>query len=270
MKLNDQEKPYSLSVMEQYCKENIDIYNVEPIIREAFYEGLISADIAYIHLRVAQMEDSAEKITGRQIANEVGVSPSVIVKYKKNHKLGMTEKKHIQLLLKTHFKDLLDLWEVSNFNQALAEYVNKYKGMIIANGDSSDLQKRYYELPLEKEISKDVCRKIYREFVDDRIKPKVIVNEDVDCIISVRFIEGRENAKAEIRWTTVGEDRKMEFECSKERLVHGMVFKMQNVIGGLLSDKKSQRKVYLQRSNNRKVRLAMEYISLVNDKVYLL
>ena len=42
MQLKDQEKPYSLSIMEKYCKDNIDIYYVEPIIREAFYEGLIS------------------------------------------------------------------------------------------------------------------------------------------------------------------------------------------------------------------------------------
>ena len=37
MQLKDQIKTYSLSEMEEYCKENIRKYNVEPIICEAFF-----------------------------------------------------------------------------------------------------------------------------------------------------------------------------------------------------------------------------------------
>ena len=62
MQLKDQIKTYSLSEMEEYCKENIRKYNVEPIICEAFFEGIIRADIAFIYLRIAQMKENAEKI----------------------------------------------------------------------------------------------------------------------------------------------------------------------------------------------------------------
>lgn len=268
MQLKDQKKPYSLSIMEKYCKDNIDIYYVEPIIREAFYEGLISPEVAYIHLRVAQMEESEGKITGKQIAEEVGISPSVIVKYKKDRMLGITQKKYIQLLLKTHPKDMLSLWEKSNFNQALADYVNKYKAMRITNGEANDLQKEEYEL--KNEITKDVCRKIYRELVQDRIRAKRDISDDIDWIISINVISCGKKITVEIQWVTVGEERKIELEYPKENFVHGIVYKMQNIIGGVLSGKDNYNKVYLKRCSNRKVCLAMEYIAMTNNKVYLI
>lgn len=267
MQLNDEEKPYSLSVMEEYCKENIDKHNVDPIIREAFYEGIIGVDIAFIYLRIAQMKEGVEKISGRQIAKEVGVSPSVIVKYRKPDRLELNQKIYIQLLLKTHLKDMLDLWEKTNFNQALADYINKYRSFQVKNGNANVVQKGEYIL--NNEVTKDVCRKIYREMLDERIKKLRNINEDTDWIFSVDVIKDKGETNAKIKCVTLGVDRVAEISCTKERMVHELVYKMQNIISGLLSVKGSQSNIFLQRSNNRKVRLAMEYLSLVNVRVFL-
>lgn len=268
MQLNDEEKPYSLSVMEEYCKENIDKHNVDPIIREAFYEGIIGGDIAFIYLRIAQMEEGMEKISGRQIAKEVGVSPSVIVKYRKPDRFEINQKKYIQLLLKTHLKDMLDLWEKSNFNQALADYINKYRWFQVKNGDNNVVQKGDYIL--NNEVTKDVCRKIYREMLYERIKKSRNINVDTDWIFSVDIIKENGETNANIKCVTLGVEKVAEIKCTKGRMVHELVYKMQNIIAGLLSVKGTQSNVFLQRSNNRKVRLAMEYLALVNSRVFLL
>lgn len=269
MQLKDQIKTYSLSEMEEYCKENIRKYNVEPIICEAFFEGIIRADIAFIYLRIAQMKENAEKITGRQIAKEVGVSPSVIVKYKQEDRLlGVTQRIYVQLLLKSHPKDMLNIWEKINFNQALADYVNNCRRIQVRINDNNVVRKGDYIL--DNEVTKDVCRKIYREMVHERIKNTRYINDDTDWIFSADIIKRKGETNIEIKWVTVGEERETTIKYIKEHIVHEMVYKIQNIIGGILSVKGSSSKIYLRRSSKRKLRLAMEYLSLTNDKVFLL
>lgn len=269
MQLKDQIKTYSLSEMEEYCKENICKYNVEPIICEAFFEGILRADIAFIYLRIAQMKENAEKITGRQIAKEVGVSASVIVKYKQEDRLlGVTQRVYVQLLLKSYPEDMLNIWEKINFNQELADYVNKYRKFQVKIKDGNVVRKEDYFL--DNEVTKDVCRKIYREMVHERIRKSRNINEDTDWIFSADITKEKNKTKVKIEWETVGEYRKTEIVCTEGHIVHEMVYKIQNIIGGLLSVKGSSSKMYLKRSSNRKVRLAMEYLSLTNEKVFLL
>lgn len=270
MQLKDQKIPYSLSLMEEYCKENIDKYDVEPIVREAFHAGLINVKSAFIYLRIAQMEVQEEKITGNQIASEAGVRPSLITKYKKNRMVGITQKRFIQLLLMTHNKDMLDLWERSDFNQALADYVNTYRGMIIKNDVSNDLQNGFYELEHDGEISKDVCRKIYGELVDKRVKSLKFFDEERDCIISVNIVSSKEITKVIISCEIGNDTRYIKFECENDKLVHKIVGRIQNLIGGLRKSDVKERKVYLERSEKRKVQLAMEYLALSDEAVYLL
>ena len=167
----------------------------------------------------------------------------------------------------THTKDMLDLWERSDFNQALADYVNKYRVMSIMDGESGDIQRIDYELERDKRITKDVCRKIYKELISDKIKLQNSVSKE-DYIISVNVIDYGEKIKAKVEWETDGESKLNDIECDKSNFVHELVYKIQNTVKGINTQRNVD--VYLRRSRNRKVRMAMEYLALTKKNVYLI
>lgn len=269
MKVQSKIKMYSKEEMAKYCKDHIDKYKVEPIVRAAFHEGLIKPVIAFVYLRIAQMEGVEEKITYSQIAQEANLSPSAITKYKQNELIGIKQKTYIQLLLKTRRRDWLNMCENNNFNEVLAEYVNKHKKRKIANGEGTNIQKEEYELNRETEITKDVCRKAYDELVASRVSGWDEVKQNKGVVITAEVIEKAETVKVKVKWH--GEEEQIRIlECSKDYMVHELVAKLRTIIGGLLSSSDCREKVYLLATGNRKICLAMEYIALGNEKVYLL
>lgn len=273
MKLNQQEKPYSSEVMKKYCKENIDKYDVDPMVCEAFHQGLISEVTAYIHLRVAQMIANEVKLTGRQIAEEVGVSPSVITKYKNNaitestQIIGITEKIYIQLLIKINRKNILDIWEQNNFNQALADYVNENRYFITYNKSISELESSY-ELKRNKEITKDVCRKKYEELVSEKIVQFDKVARSDYIMFVEEVVKRKEKIQAKIKWEIDGGENEITINVDSGCFVHELVYKIQKIIAGM--NRISKVNVYLQRSGNRKVCKAMEYLAITKENVYLI
>ncbi len=272
-------KSFSAEEMQEYCKEHIDRYKVEPIIREAFHQGLISPDVAYVHLRIAQLREGKEKISYGQIAQETYRSPSSITQYKQNPLKGVSQMVFVKLLLKTHPKDWLNLCECNNPNEALAEYVNKYRGMAITNGIGEGLQREGYELERKEKITKDVCRKIYDSLIQTRkcdwrsaipggIVIRAEVVEQTRVTVKVLFKWGDfQNGNDRSGYSMCSEDKVLEF--NKKTMVHKVAYYIQNTIGGF-SSKYSCWQVYLYNVGSRKIGRAMEYIALNNEKVFLL
>lgn len=62
MELNQLKKPYAPEVMKEYCRENIDKYDVDTMVCEAFQQGLIREVTAFIHLRAMDGEVYKNKI----------------------------------------------------------------------------------------------------------------------------------------------------------------------------------------------------------------
>ena len=261
-------KPYNMDAMKEYCKENIDKYNVEPIIKEAFQQGLISPAKAFIHLRIEQMIEGKETISCSQIAQEAGVSNATITKYKQDPLIGISQKVFIQLLIKTHIQDWKNMCESNKPNEALTEYVNKYRRMIIYYHKDKGFNKADYELKRETAISKEVCRKTYDELVSSRTKGW----GDVTCkdvIIRTEVIDNSDKLKVRITVENLGR-KDSTLECNRDRIVHELVAKLSKIIGGLISGIDGCDYVYLHGSSNRKINLAMECIALSNERVFLL
>ena len=273
-------KSFSQEEMTAYCKEHIDKYKVEPIIREAFHQGLISPDVAFVHLRIAQLQEGTEQISCSQIAQETYRSPSSITQYKQNPLKGVSQTVFVKLLLKTHLKDWLKLCECNNPNEALAEYVNKYRRMVITNGNGENLQKEDYELERKTELTKDVCRKIYDSLVQTRksdwksaisegIVIRAEVTENTKTTVKVLFQWGDYNDGDEtIGYNVMGKNKVLEF--NKKTMVHDVAVYLQNTIGGFSAKHFYWEKVFLYNVGNRKIGLAMEYVALNNEKVFLL
>jgi len=273
-------KSFSQEEMTAYCKEHIDQYKVEPIIREAFHQGLISPDVAFIHLRIAQLQEGKEKISYSQIAQETYRSPSSITQYKQNPLKGVSQTVFVKLLLKTHLKDWLKLCESNKFNEALAEYVNTYRRILISNGNGETIQKGAYELERKTELTKDVCRKIYASLVQSRksdwknaISEGIVIRADVietsKTTVKVLFQWGDYNEGDEmIGYNVSGNPKVLEF--NKTTLVHDVVVYIQKTIGGFSAKHFYWEKVFLHNVGNRKIGLAMGYVALNNEKVFLL
>lgn len=262
-------KVYSEEEMVEFCKKHMEEYMVEPIIREAFQQGLISPVRAFVYLRLTQMISGKEDINCSQIAKEANVSNAMITKYRQNPLIGITQKVFIQLLIKTDRGKWLERCESSNYNVALTEYVNAYKGMMIYFGKKESLNRADYELERNKDISKDVCRKVYDELVRSRLRGWDTVTSKTTVVIRAEVIENFDNVKVLI--TTENTDQKVTIlECNRNSMVHELVKKLGNIIGGLLSGIDTCKYVYLQCDSNRKINLAMEYIALCNERVFLL
>ena len=60
-----------------------------------------------------------------------------------------------------------------------------------------------------------------------------------DWIFSADIIKRKGETNIEIKWVTVGEERETTIKYIKEHIVHEMVYKIQNIIGGILSVKGS-------------------------------
>lgn len=262
-------KPFSAEEMQVYCKEHIDRYKVEPIIREAFHQGLISPDVAYVYLRIAQMEEGKEEVSCSQIALEAGLSPAAITLYKKNPLIGISQKTFIQLLVKTHLRDLQDMCEHNNFIEVLTAYVNKYRRMMISHGKDEDMQKADYILKREKDISKDVCRKVYDELVQSRSRGRDTVKLSKVAVLKAEVIEKAEKVKILISVENA-ERADTIIESSKSSMVHELATKLRQIIGGLLSGVDGYENVYLLGTDNRKICHTMECIALGNERVFLL
>ena len=262
-------KSFSAEEMQEYCKEHIDRYKVEPIIREAFHQGLISPDVAYVYLRIAQMEEGKEKVSCSQIALEAGLSPAAITLYKKNPLIGISQKTFIQLLVKTHLWDLQDMCEHNNFIEVLTAYVNKYRRMMISHGKDEDMQKADYILKREKDISKDVCRKVYDELVQSRSRGRDTVKLSKVAVLKAEVIEKAEKVKILISVENA-ERADTIIESSKSSMVHELATKLRQIIGGLLSGVDGYENVYLLGTDNRKICHTMECIALGNERVFLL
>ena len=263
-------KVYDKEEMVEFCKKHMEEYMVEPIIREAFQQGLISPVRAFVYLRLTQMISGKEDINCSQIAKEIGKSNSTVTKYKQNPLIGITQKVFIQLLIKNHLRDWMNICESNKPNEALAEYVNKYRRMIIYYGKEESLNKADYVLDRNNDVSKDVCRKAYDELVNSRLRDWETINYKMDAVIKTEVINNSEEVK--VRITTINdEDESVRIVvCSKQTMVHELVKKLGNIIGGLLSGSDTCKCVYLISDSNRKVNLAMEYIALNNERVFLL
>lgn len=262
-------KPFSQEEMAAYCKEYIDQCKIEPIIREAFHQGIISPGVAFVYLRIAQMEEGKEKVSCSQIALEAGLSPAAITKYKKIPLIGISQKVYIQLLIKTHLRDLQEMCENKNFIEALTTYVNKYRRMLISDGKDENLQKADYELERETDITKDVCRKAYYELVQSRTKSWDSVKPSKVVVLKAEVIEKAENIKVLISIENA-EGKDTIIESSKSSMVHELVTKLRQIIGGLLSGVDGYESVYLHATGNRKICRAMECIALGNERIFLL
>ena len=269
MVVQDRVKKYSEDEMVLYCKENIDQCKMEPIIREAFYQGIISPGVAFVYLRIAQMEEGKEKISCSQIALEAGLSPAAITDYKKNPLIGISQKAFIHLLLKTHLRDLQDICENNNFIEVMTAYVNKYRRMMISHGKDENLQKADYELMRETDITKDVCRKAYDELVDGRFRGWDTVKPSKVVVLKAEVIEKSEKIKVLISIENA-EGKSTIIESSKSNMAHELMTKLRQIIGGFLSGTDGYESVYLLGTGNRKICHVMECIALGNERVFLL
>ncbi len=264
----------SMDEMREYCKKNIDNRNVEPIIRYAFTEQLIDVRFAYIYFRVAEMQ-SGVKMSYTQIANETGLTLNAIKKYAINDLVGISEKLVVKVLIYRNLKDLLDIWEHDDYNQALADYINSNSVVFKKDGveyfvtESKNADKR-------KELSKDRCRKIYRDFLNEKVSylsEEYIRKKLQDSSGGVYFLSvSAEEAKGtsmmtvSIQWEDWEKKQEKMFSCDSARLVHAIVEKIQNIIGGW---KKSKERfnLYLHTSQEGKVCKALEYLALGNENI---
>ena len=257
--------PYDVETMKKYCKDNIDKYQIEPIVRECFHEGLINPAIAYIYLRIAQKE-SGEKITYCQIAKEVGLSSGAVKKYKKDALKGITQKKFIQLIIKTQKDELLNIYEKNNFMQELTDHINLYKDIVVRNGVKGNKQCGLYELLRETSISKEVCRKTYDELINTKLKERDTYNSTNTVLLTVEIKNDKEII---IKYGDEENDNKY-IKYDKENIVHDIVKKLQRIVGAYLSARNHWEGVYLIRNGNRKRDCALEYIALQNENVFLI
>lgn len=263
---------YSPKEMEEYCKQNIDKCKMEPIVREAFYYGLIEPHVAFIHLRIAQMAEGKDKISCSQIAQETSHSNSSISQYIKNPLKGILPKVFVQLFLLKNLKTWLDLCECDKPNEALTKYINEHRSMKITNGEKEGLCEADYTLNSKTEFTKDACRKMYDDLV--RRRKRDWVESNGCAVISAEVIENAETVKVHIKWRekreceTIGKEHIL--ECYKNEMVHKVVLEILLIFGGLTSGPFGRTRVYLYDVGNRKVNLAMEYVALIKDRVFLL
>lgn len=267
----------STDEMREYCKKNIDNRNVEPIIRYAFTEQLIDVRFAYIYFRVAEMQ-SGVKISYTQIANETGLTLNAIKKYVVNDMVGISEKLVVMVLIYRNLKDLLDIWEHDDYNQALADYINSNSVVFKKDGVEYSVTESKEEADKRKELSKDRCRKIYREllnekvrfFSEENIRAKLKSSSGGVFFLSVRAEEdkGTSMMTVSIQWEDWEKKQEKMFSCDSARLVHAIVERIQNIIGGWKKTKE-RFDVYLHTNQEGKVRRALEYLALSNENVLI-
>jgi len=283
--------------IQEYCEKNIDGYDVEPIVREAYIRGLIDVSVFYIHLRIAEKEAKGG-ITYKQIADEVGFTPSLINKYRNNRMTGINEKIFVMIILDKYRKNMLSIWEENDFNQALADYINGYYRLAIDNSISTEseeeneiferntkrIKKERYWMTVDvdgkdvhKIISKDVCRKVYRDYLKKKVgyislhkaEKRACGGGDKTFLVSVKIrSEEGTTTVVEFQWKNWFVEKSKCVECDKANLVHEVVKQIQNMLGGW-STKERYREIYLQADQNRKLRHAIEYVAMSYDDIFL-
>lgn len=267
----------STNQMKEYCEKHIDNRNVEPIIRYAFTEQLVDVRFAYIYFRVAEMQ-SGVKMSYTHIANETGLTLNAIKKYVVNDMVGISEKLVVMVLIYRNLKDLLDIWEHDDYNQALADYINSNSVVFKKDGVEYSVTESKEEADKRKELSKDRCRKIYREllnekvrfFSEENIRAKLESSSGGVYFLSVSVEEDKETSTMNvlIQWKDWEKGKEKKFTCQKTRLVHAIIERIHRIIGGW---KKAEERfdVYLHTNQEGKVRRALEYLALSNENVLI-
>lgn len=283
--------------IEQYCQDHIGKYNIEPIIKEAYYHNLLSAEKTYIHLRLAEQKEQKEKgikpyITQKMIATELYTNQNQISAFSTNEIAGITDNIFIKLGIIRNWDKMLNIFEADNCNVQLANFINSYTEQRIAD---KALSKRTAYLLQNEALSPDNCRKILKELLDERISYKPYLtaddlNEDdiIFTLSSLSFNKGKYTYSLSITYYDNDNVTKEDFSCLKSELVHNIVENIQRRIGGYQrlettnqnsadsskkyssESKSNQRDFYLSTdSDHQKIQRAFQYLAFDKTNIHI-
>lgn len=226
--------------IKQYCDDHIDKLNVEPIVKEAYRHNLLSTQTTYIYLRLAEQKEQKEKgikpyITQEMIANELNIYQSKISLFCSDENIKIPDKTFVKLGIIRNWNKMLNILETDDYTVQLADFINKYTQQRLLN---EIISKRETYIMENKEFSPDVCRKIFKELLNEKISYKTFstdkeINEnDITFnISSLTFLKGKYSYSL-ITYYDYDNVIEENITCLKGELVHNIVQNIHRRIGG--------------------------------------